>query len=94
MRDHHAFQTGHIVEKAGCLEIPHQTDGGTSVWTQPGNVLSIKYDFSSGRLNEACNQIEQSGLAGTVGADYSQYHSFFHSEIQAIDCHQTAEALG
>jgi hypothetical protein len=63
------LQGGQLVEEAGDLEGPGDPEVGDLLRRLAGDVLAAVHDRARGRLKESCQQVEECGLARTVGSD-------------------------
>jgi hypothetical protein len=64
---HDIFQHRHPIKELDILECPRHTTLGHLVWYQAVQGLTIKVDDATVRCIEAGDEVEQGGLAGTVG---------------------------
>ena len=79
--DHHqVFHNGHPFQSSGYLERPHDTPAESSAGRQPIDTLPMEKDLAAAAPQKAGNQVEQGGLARSVGADQPGDGPFLHSE--------------
>ena len=81
-----------LAEQTNGLKRSRNTAAGDLVGSQPGDVLATHLDPPGGRAQEACNDVEQRGLAGAVGADDPQDLALSQLELVARQRQQAAEA--
>ena len=87
------FEYGETAEQQVELESPHHPLPGNQVGTHSGDVLALKVNLSSGRLEKSGDEVEQRRLAGTIGPDDAEDFPFVDVKVEPIDRIHAAEAL-
>ena len=84
-------QHGQILKQTDVLEGPG--DSGLVYFRGflAGNVDSRQLNASRVRLIYACQQIENSGLTGSVGTDETVKLSLFYADLKIINCLKAAK---
>jgi hypothetical protein len=63
------LKNGHVPPQQEILKSPAQSQGGNLMWVKADNIITIKDNLPFGGLIDAGNQVEDGGLACTVGSD-------------------------
>ena len=89
--DQDIFQYGHTGEKADVLECTGNAQVDDLVRLLPFNGLAVEDDVAFGDLVDACDQVENGGLAGAVWSDDAIDFSFIDMEGHIGNGCQAAE---
>ncbi|MNT59935.1 hypothetical protein D3C72_1974830 [compost metagenome] len=92
-RQHHRFQRGEIAKKLIDLEGARQAAADADMGRQGGDVLAAEQDLAAARGEGAGEQIDQRGLACTIGSDQGMTRALPDAERDVIGGHEGAEAL-
>ena len=83
-----------LLEDIGDLEALGDADAGELMLRQTGDVAPLEADASLGRREQAADDIEESALAGAVGADDGGQLARLESHADLVQRHEITEALG
>src|SRR5208337_3953843 len=93
-RDADVLEYGQLRKDFGDLERARHAETDPALRRYAGDVAAVEQDRAGGGRDEAADQIEESGLAGAVRADYG-------TQLALLDCHryvahgdETAETPG
>src|SRR5690625_4046657 len=89
----HVFHDRHALRVNRDLEGAAQAGAGDLVRCPALDFSAFEHDLATRGLQESADQVDQCGLAGTVGADKSENAAFRHCQRDVIQCHQATEAF-
>ncbi len=92
--DHHVLEHGQGAERLHHLEGAADAGMARPVGPQPGDVGAVEDDAAAVGREDAGDEVEGGGLAGSVRADERDDAALGHGEAHAIDRLQATEALG
>ena len=81
-------------EQPGVLERSSQSPQRTAARSERGDVTAVQHDPTGVRHQEARNDVEQGGLAGTVGADEPEDLAVVQPDRDVVEGRDAGEALG
>jgi hypothetical protein len=90
---HNVFDEGHLREGPGDLKCAPQPRGDATIRGGGLHLSAFDEDASGIHGLAACEQIEHRRLAGAVGADESRDFAGPHTQRDAVDRREAAEAL-
>ena len=90
----HVLEHGHRLEQLDVLERARDAGLGDDVRRLRGDVAPVEHDLTRRRLVEAGHAVEERRLAGAVGADDRDDRLVRDGEVDVVDRHEAAEALG
>lgn len=95
MEPHHdVFKHRHLAEELDILKGADHAEGGEFLRRQPGHVSAVEQNRSGSGGVDAGHDVEQRGLAGTVGTNDAGDTSTLNGKGNVIKGRNTAEALG
>src|SRR5262249_27819856 len=90
-RDHHVLPRRQLPEETDVLERPRDPSARDPVRWQAGDVLVLVPKAAGARRREARDDVEQRGLAGSIGSDEAEQLTPWHAERDGVDGHDAAE---
>jgi hypothetical protein len=90
---HQVLAAGHGMEFMRDLEGAQKALGKQDMGRQAGDVLAIHHDAARGGGQDACDDVEQRGLARAIGADQGGDRARLDRQACAVDGVETAEML-
>jgi len=91
---HEVIQGSEAGVELDILEGAGDAQAGNPVGRDFGDVPVVEYDLAFLRAVEAVDAVEQAGLTGAVGADDSQYFTFFYLDVDISQGLQAAKSEG
>ena len=79
------IQDGHVPPQAQGLECPADALGSDLVRMKAHQILAIKDDFPLSRLVDAGDEVEDSGLSRSVGANQPSELAWLNLQIVVVD---------
>src|SRR5207302_3138692 len=92
--DPDVVEARHVVEEPDVLKSPRDSPTRNLVRLEARDIATVEHDASARRLEETSHVVEQSGLAGAVGADQRENLATLDVETHVVHRDETAEALG
>src|SRR6266511_2796018 len=86
--------TGEVIEQVDDLEAPRDARLDALVRRLAGDVVVLEDDLSAVGPQEAAHEIDEAGLARTVGADQGEHFTLVHDEVDCVHRAVLAERLG
>ncbi|MEJ2349652.1 MAG: hypothetical protein P8Y03_07700 [Anaerolineales bacterium] len=77
--------------QAHVLERPTDAHGGDLIRAKSYDILPVKDYLALGRLVNACDQVEDRGFAGAIGAYQASDLTLFDREPKVVNGSQTAK---
>lgn len=94
LTNQHIVQNRHALEQTDVLKRSGDSEGNQLVGLSAGKTNSIDTDRARIRRKHSGNHIEQSGLAGSIGADDPVNGISLHNERNILKRLKSAEAFG